>query len=236
MSKLLVLLYAALLVCLAVTVIAALWLENVPAFTNAVLATVLAIVPSVAPLPTGAASAPVLGAAPLLSTWIAGAGLVHTVGMFGPYDAVWWWDHLTHTLSATLLAALIYAILLVTEPRIAVVGDGPVVWIGGTLLCTLAFGVVWEFLELLAREIGEQRGIDPVLEYYGLRDTFLDLGFDGVGALIVIAFDLRVFVPIAERDPALLATSLGVSVGIGLLVVAGITFWIERWRRGDGAN
>lgn len=228
MTNLLVFLYLGLLACLVGAVIAALLMENVPALTNAAVATLLAISPSVAAPFFGAPIAPALDVAPLLSVWIAGAGLLHVIGMFGPYDSVWWWDYVTHTLSASLLAAVLYAILLVTEPRIAVVGDGPIVLVGGTLSCTLALGIVWEFLELFAREVGEQRDIDAVLEFYGLRDTVLDLGFDGVGAAIVVALDLRVFVPLVERDPALAGTALAVTVAAGFLAVGAISVWLER--------
>lgn len=235
MTNLLVFLYLGLLACLVGAVIAALLLENVPALTNAAVATLLAIAPSVAVPFFGASIVPALDAAPLLSVWIAGAGLLHVIGMFGPYDSVWWWDHVTHTLSASLLAAVLYAILLVTDPRIAVVGDGPIVLVAGTVLCTIALGIVWEFLELFAREVGEQRGIDAVLEFYGLRDTILDLGFDGVGAAIVIALDLRVFVPLVEHDPALAGTVLAAMVVAGFLAVGAISVWLER-RRGGAAQ
>ncbi|GAB3680737.1 hypothetical protein GCM10028857_03850 [Salinarchaeum chitinilyticum] len=231
MTHPLVFLYLGLLACLLGLVIAALRLEDVPALTNAVAATLLAIAPGVAAPLVGASSTPDLSVAPLLSVWIAGAGLVHAIGMFGPYDTVWWWDHVTHTLSASLLAAIIYAIVLVTEPSVAVLGDGRIVLVAGTLLSTLALGVVWEFLELFAREVGEQRGVDAVLEYYGLRDTVLDLGFDGVGATIVIALDLRAFVPVVERDPALAGTALAATVVAGFLAVCAISVWLER-RRG----
>ncbi|WP_248516242.1 hypothetical protein [Salinarchaeum laminariae] len=224
----LALVYVGLIACLLGTVIAALWLGNLPALTNAVVATLLAIAPSVlVPLLDGS-SAPTVTAAPQLSVWIAGAAFLHTIGMFGPYDTVWWWDHLTHTLSATLLAALVYAILLVTEPRLAVLGDGAIVSVAGTVLCTLALGIVWEFAELVAREIGEQRDIDPVLEYYGLRDTALDLVFDALGALLVIALDLRLFVPIVERDPVFAGTVLTAIVVSSFVAVTVITVWLER--------
>lgn len=231
MTNLLVLLYVSLLVCLMGTAVAAFWLGSVPAITNSLVATALASTPLVVPALLGPSSAPVLDAAPALAVWLSAAGLLHTIGMFGPYDSVWWWDHCTHTLSAALLAAVIYAILVVTDPTIALVGSGPVVWIGGTVLCTLALGVVWEFLELLAREIGDREGIDPVLEYYGLRDTVADLAFDVVGAVLVIALDLRVFVSVIERDPAIAKAALALTVATGFLVVGAITVWLERGRR-----
>jgi len=33
----------------------------------------------------------------------------HAVGMLGPYDDIWWWDHVTHTHSATILGGVTFA-------------------------------------------------------------------------------------------------------------------------------
>ncbi|MFD1568126.1 hypothetical protein ACFSAU_11535, partial [Halolamina litorea] len=121
--------------------------------------------------------------------WVAVAGFLHSLGMLGRYESVWWWDHLTHTLSAALLAALLYASLLVVAPGVAVVG---------TVVVTLTLGVVWEIGELLAREVASRYDIEPVLVHYGRRDTALDLVFDAVGTVLVVALDLRLFVPIVE--------------------------------------
>lgn len=229
MTGVLVVLYLGLLVCLVGTVLAAAVLRNSPALTNALVSLAVAVSPTIVPVILGDASLPVLDVAPLLSVWLAVAGLAHTIGMFGPYDTVWWWDHVTHTLSAALLAALIYATLLAAHHHVEGIALGPPARIGGTLLCTLAFGVVWEFFELLARELGRIRGVDPVLEYYGLRDTVLDLAFNAFGAGIVVAVDLRIMVPIVEADPELASRALGAAVALGFVAIVVITVWLE-WR------
>lgn len=36
------------------------------------------------------------------------AMLAHAVGFLGPYDDTWWWDHVTHILSATLLGGTVH--------------------------------------------------------------------------------------------------------------------------------
>lgn len=135
----------------------------------------------------------IAGAWALLSLWVSVAGFLHCLGMLGWYETVGWWDHLTHTASATLVAALLYAGLAATGsfPALAVVTVGS----------TLLVGVAWELVELLARRLGERFGNEPVLVYYGRRDTALDLAFDAVGAVLVVLFDLRVFVPLVERAP-----------------------------------
>lgn len=135
--------------------------------------------------------------APELAFWTAVAGLLHSIGMLGPYDSVWWWDHLTHALSAALLTALAYAGLLVvageSTPR-------PVVAVAAVGYTVLA-GVCWELGELVARAVGERYDVEPVLVYYGWKDTAYDLVFDVVGALLVVALDVRVFVDLAATAP-----------------------------------
>jgi len=64
-----------------------------------------------------------------------------------------------------------------------------------TVVLTLAAGVFWELIELIARDVGRRYDVEPVLVHYGRRDTTLDLVFDVVGALLVVGFDVRVFVP-----------------------------------------
>ena len=128
---------------------------------------------------------------PGLTLVIAVAGLLHCLGMLGLYESTGWWDHLTHTVSAALAAALLYAGLLVWTR------DGTIAAVG-TVLAIFGLGVAWELLELAARDLAERVDIDPVLVHYGWRDTALDLVFDLVGALLVVALDVRLFVPILE--------------------------------------
>jgi hypothetical protein len=66
----------------------------------------------------------------------------------------------------------------------------------------LDFGaVLWEFLELAARVVGDRVGASPVLEVYGLRDTALDLVFNAVGAVPVVALDVRTLGTVTPRSP-----------------------------------
>ncbi|WP_053948782.1 hypothetical protein [Halolamina sediminis] len=169
--------------------LAALWIAyrrgNTAAVVNTVGAICLTLVPPVLAVTVGTDGPELRG----LAFWIAVAGLLHALGMLGRYDSVWWWDHLTHTLSAALAAALLYAGLLVVAPAAAV---------AGTLLATFVLGILWEVGELFAREVAERYDIEPVLVHYGWRDTALDLVFDLVGAGVVVAFDLRLFSPVVE--------------------------------------
>ncbi len=146
-----------------------------------------------------AVAGPVAGTLPL---WMAAAGLLHSVGMLGLYETVWWWDHLTHTVSAALVGALAYAALSVQPPALPL-GPGAL-----TVLFVAAVGVFWELIELVAREAGERFGVEPVLVYYGPTDTAFDLAFDLVGAVLVVTLDLSLFVPVAARNAALAGTLL----------------------------
>ena len=116
--------------------------------------------------------------------WLGAAVLLHTAGMAGWYETVWWWDHLTHTLSAALLAALAdtgIRLLADASDRITL---PPAFRLVLVLVLTLAAGVLWEVLEFLGRLLATQYGHQPLLVQYGLADTVLDLAFDGVGALL----------------------------------------------------
>jgi hypothetical protein len=184
--------------------------RNPSAAINAAVALALALLPTLA-------LDRLAGAGSVLSLWIAAAGFLHCLGMLGLYESVTWWDHLTHTVSGALVAAVCYAALLVVGAGTGL-PDTPFSVPSATVLFTVAVGVFWELAELLARDVGERFDVQPVLVHYGWRDTVLDLGFDALGALAVVLFDLTVFVPILERTPALTRLALLWSTG---LVIAG---------------
>lgn len=166
---------------------------NIAAAVNAAASLAAALAPYGLALLLGPAVAD-----PVLAVWVAVAGFLHAVGMLGPYESVWWWDHITHTVSAGLVAALVYAALL---SWVALPSTPAGILAVATVL---GLGVVWELLELLARVMGDRYGIEPVLVHYGWRDTALDLLFDAIGVLAVVGMDLRTFVPIVERLTAVI--------------------------------
>lgn len=191
--------------------------RNVAAAVNSLVALALALLPAIVEfalrtIPRSVAFGPEL---PL---WIAVAGLLHSLGMLGLYDSRWWWwDHVTHTVSAALVAALFYAGAIVAR-QTAGFEAGPIGVAGVTVLFTFAVGVFWELIELVAREVGKRYDIEPVLVHYGRRDTAFDLGFDVVGALLVVAVDLRLFVPVASQFSE---TMPGIVLRSGGTVLAG---------------
>ena len=115
-----------------------------------------------------------------LSPWQTGYArigpLLHAVGMLGPYDDVWWWDHVTHAHSATVLGAIVHVL---SRRR----GEDPWPRVLGTV--TVA-GLVWEAAEYVAHRLSARLGIEPVLEVYGPVDTVVDMGFNLLGAALVL--------------------------------------------------
>lgn len=107
--------------------------------------------------------------------------LAHAVGFLGPYNDTWWWDHVTHVLSASLLGGSVHvaARRRGRSPNRAV----PIAVVGG--------GLFWEVLEYSIHRVSDRLGIEPVLVYYGPRDTVKDLLFNLLGALLVLAFGDR---------------------------------------------
>jgi hypothetical protein len=125
---------------------------------------------------------------PGLTLWITLALSLHAFGMLGAYDEVWWFDHLTHTLSATIVAAGGYVIVRAIDEWSESISLPPRFVFVFVLLFTVGLGVLWEVLEYAARAGADLLGVDPVLVQYGLEDSLLDLLFDTVGAVLVAAF------------------------------------------------
>ncbi|WP_435193856.1 hypothetical protein [Natronomonas sp. EA1] len=127
-----------------------------------------------------------------LTLWITTAVFLHAFGTIGlpgneltPYRSLWWWDHLTHALSASVVAAAGYSVARAVDVHSDAVRLPPNFMFVFILLVTLAFGVFWEVIEFVIGEASAMLGGAPVLTQYGLDDTMLDLVFDTIGAVIV---------------------------------------------------
>jgi hypothetical protein len=129
---------------------------------------------------------------PRLTLWITTAVFLHafgTVGLPGTatnlYREIWWWDHMTHALSASLVAGAGYATVRAFDEH----ADGvhlPRRFVAlFILLFVLAFGVLWEILEFAIALSSDAFGVDAVLTQYGLGDTMLDFVFNSIGGLLV---------------------------------------------------
>jgi len=190
---------------------------NVSAAVNALVSLGAALLPTAAALWLPVWQGVTLPTGAPLTAWLAAAGFLHSLGMLGLYESLWWWDHLTHLVSGALVAALCYAgLVALGQSPDAVDLSGPTI-VGLTITLTMLAGVFWELVELVARDVGERLDVEPVLVHYGWRDTAYDLGFDLAGALLVVAVDLRAFVPIAAESTSATRTVL-LAAGGALLV------------------
>ncbi|WP_049907653.1 hypothetical protein [Haloferax elongans] len=115
---------------------------------------------------------------PWQRVYIESAMFTHSVGMLGPYDDVWWWDHLTHTHSASILAGVVH---VVARRR----GRDPNTRVLAVVVC---LGLLWELVELAIHTGADRLDIDPVLVSYGHEDTAWDLVFNLLGAFLVLVF------------------------------------------------
>ncbi|MDS0294988.1 hypothetical protein [Halogeometricum luteum] len=131
-----------------------------------------------------------------LVLWITVAMFLHAFGtlplpmldFLSPYSATWWWDHMTHALSSSLVAGVAYATVVALDEHSEFVHMPPKFLFVFMLLFVLAFGVVWELLEFYISVAAALVGSDSVLTQYGLEDTVLDLFYNSVGGLVVAVF------------------------------------------------
>ncbi|WP_336359538.1 hypothetical protein [Haladaptatus sp. ZSTT2] len=139
---------------------------------------------------------------PALTLWITLAVLLHAVGMVGLYSTVWWWDHVTHTLSATIVAGVGYTTARVFDKHHDVVSFPQPFLFVYILVFTLGFGVFWEVLEFTMHSLADSYGFGPLLIQYSLEDTIVDLLFDLVGATLVAIFGTRTLADFADTVAA----------------------------------
>ena len=127
-----------------------------------------------------------------LTLWITAAVFLHALGTAGLpgsevnfYRSIWWWDHLTHTLSSSIVAAAGYATARAVELHSDAVSLPDRFMFVLILLFVLAFGVFWEVIEFAVAGAAALSGTPAVLVQYGLEDTMLDLLFDTLGGVVV---------------------------------------------------
>lgn len=129
---------------------------------------------------------------PALTLWITTAVFLHAFGVLGLpgseqnlYGQVPGFDHITHALSASVVAAVGYSTARALDehsPDIHLPRRFMFVYI---LLFVLAFGVIWEVIEFGLGELARMQGNTALLTQHGLDDSMLDMVFDTIGALIV---------------------------------------------------
>jgi len=127
-----------------------------------------------------------------LTLWITTAVFLHAVGVIGLpwadanfYKTIWWWDHLTHALSSSIVAAIGYTTVRALDRHSEDIYVPPRFMFVFILMFVLAFGVAWEVLEFTITLAAEATGNATILTQFGLEDTMLDLVFDTIGAVVV---------------------------------------------------
>ena len=141
---------------------------------------------------------------PWLGLWITLAVFLHTAGSAGLYAVVGWWDHLTHAMSASLVAGVGYTFARAVDihsDRIYLPKQFFFVYI---VVVVLAFAVVWELFEFGLDVVADATGVSMPLAQHGLDDTVRDLVFNTVGALAVAAFGQAHLTGATERALAAL--------------------------------
>jgi len=127
---------------------------------------------------------------PWQRVYIVAAMAAHSVGMLGPYDENNGWDHLTHVLSSSILGGVVFTLARRRDrpaaPRV--------------LSAVIGIGLLWELLEYAIHAVADRLGIEPILVSYSRSDTILDLLFNLVGAVLVIAFGDRALKNVIETD------------------------------------
>lgn len=128
--------------------------------------------------------------------WITVAMFLHAFGtlplpgldFLSPYKAVWWWDHMTHALSSSLVAGAAYAVTRALQVHSDHINMPPRFMFAYLLIFVMAFGVLWELLEFYISVVTQLLGSEDVLTQYGLDDTVLDLMYNTLGGLLVAIF------------------------------------------------
>ena len=128
-----------------------------------------------------------------LTLWLTSAAFLHALGVAGLpgtetnlYRGLPGWDHLTHALSSSVVAAGGYATVRAVDEHVDGVDLDRRFIFAFILLFVMAFGVFWELIEFGVGTATRSMGVETAgFTQHGLRDTMLDLVFDTIGGVIV---------------------------------------------------
>ena len=135
---------------------------------------------------------------PWLGLWITTAVFLHTLGSAGLYGQIGWWDHLTHALSASLIAGVGYTAARAIDLHsddIFIPRRFAFVYI---FVVVLSFAVIWELFEFGLDILADETGLTMPLAQHGLDDTVRDLVYNSLGALVVAVFGQAHLAGVAE--------------------------------------
>lgn len=120
--------------------------------------------------------------------WLTTTVFVHAVGILGPYRQYPWYDSVAHALSASIVAGTSYAFLRAVELHSDRVELPRKLRFAFVLVFALVFGVLWEVLEFTSGILAKAISSKAVFIQFGVRDIILDLVFNFVGGVIVLAW------------------------------------------------
>lgn len=165
---------------------------NPKVITNSLLALVITFLPAVLERNYR------LSLDPWLALWVTAAVFFHTLGSAGLYGYFGWWDHLTHALSASLVAGIGYTTVRALDlhhEEIHLPRRYLFVYI---IIFVMAFGVIWELFEYGLDVLAEATETEMPLAQHGIDDTVRDMLFNTLGAVIVAAAAQVHLSPVAE--------------------------------------
>lgn len=168
------------------------WTRQLPVLSNAAIALAITFIPPV--LERDYEISIEIG----LALWVTTAVFLHALGTAGLYDAIAPWDHLTHTLSATVVAATGYAALRAIDLHTDRISLPPWATFAFTLVTVMAMGVIWEMLEFVIDQGALVFGLDPILAQHGIDDTAMDMIFNMIGAILVSIWGTMYLVELSE--------------------------------------
>ena len=136
---------------------------------------------------------------PWLGLWVSLAVFLHTAGSAGLYAVVGWWDHLTHAMSASLVAGAGYTFARAVDIHSDQIRLPRQFFFVYIVVVVLAFAVVWELFEFGLDVAADATGVSMPLAQHGLDDTVRDLVFNSVGAIAVAVFGQAHLSGVTER-------------------------------------
>ncbi|MFD1598078.1 hypothetical protein [Halobellus rarus] len=134
-----------------------------------------------------------------LALWITTAVFLHTLGSAGLYGQIGWWDHLTHAMSASLVAAAGYTAARAIDLHHDQIHIPRRFFFVYIFVIVLSFGVIWELFEFGLDIAADATGLTMPLAQHGLDDTVRDTMFNSLGALLVAIFGQVHLTGVAER-------------------------------------
>jgi hypothetical protein len=130
------------------------------------------------------------------------AVFLHALGSLGFYVQYSWYDEVTHTVSAVLVAGIAYATVVALERHSSAVDLSANVRGAFILVFVLAFGVLWEVFEFGAVWFSRGLGVKSPVQVFGIDDIVTDMIFNLVGGLLVAVLGTGYFddlVPFLRR-------------------------------------